>query len=104
MNHNRVIINGVVKTGTAAPRQQWNSVSVLLPSVPTAQKPPPVGTAATPYNQLSPGPTLGLAIAVHRVPSQCSASVLKGLPKDVRRLPTAHAFLVPVAAAACSEL
>src|SRR6266851_1236472 len=103
-NHNRLIINGLVSTRASARPQQWNSVSVLLPSVPTAQKPPPVGTAATPYSQLSPGPTLGLAIAVHEVPFQCSASVLKGLPKDVRRLPTAHAFLVPVAAAACSEL
>ncbi len=84
--------------------QQWNSVSVLPPAVPTAQKPPPPGTLVMPNSQSPPAPGLGLAAVVHAVPFQCSASVRNAAPTDARRAPTAQALCVPVAATAWSEL
>jgi hypothetical protein len=72
--------------------------------VPTAHKPPPAGTAVTPKSQSSLLPGLGLATVVQEVPFQCSDSVLNADPGDARRVPTAHALLVLVAATDCRPL
>src|SRR5690242_2988406 len=86
------------------PFQQWNSVSVAWPALPTAQKPAPCGMAAAPISQSSPRPGLGLAATDQADPVQCSARVRNAAPWLARCAPTAHALVVPLAATACNEL